>query len=259
MSSITKIDRLDLVRADLARGLERATKGGDQWQEGVLQLASALRRGSELMPPDMTFSTWLQKQGLDVLAAKDRAALIEMAADLEEMRAMLATTTHSSITSILATLKPTAMKPPTRKKYQRNPRSRAMLLRSLKLGGEKNMRKIKGTSLDNATEMDELVVLNRGAPEGEVTPLVKKLIDDAHAGKEISAVATSIAMGGRRAGVTTLIAAWKKRMVSTWEQASDEERIKFMTFLGLKFELAKRVSLLDHLMEHVSTTAEGKP
>ncbi len=146
---------------------------------------------------------------------------------------------------------------PKRKTRKRNPHSRATLLRSMKLG-DKAMKKIKGTSLDNAKELDELIVLNRGMEDGVLTPIVKKLIDDAAAGKEVSALAASTAIGGRRALATTLIAAWRKRMVSTWELATDDDRIKFLTYLGLKFDLAKRASLLDHLISHVPTT-EGRP
>lgn len=147
--------------------------------------------------------------------------------------------------------------PPARKKRSLNPGSRATLLRTLKLG-EKAMKKIRGTSLDSAEELDELVVLNRGAAEGELTPVVRQLVEDAAAGKEVSAVAASNAMGARRLVTTTLVAAWRKRMVSTWEQATEADRTKFVAALCLKFELNKRAALLDYLMEHVPTT-EGNP
>jgi hypothetical protein len=51
------------------------------------------------------------------------------------------------------------------------------------------MAKIEGTSLDNAREKDELIRLNRGAPEGGHTPEVKRLVAAAKAGKAVSAVA----------------------------------------------------------------------
>jgi hypothetical protein len=60
----------------------------------------------------------------------------------------------------------------------------------MKLGAE-NIEKIKGTSLDRADEKDELVMLNRGAAHGELTSEVKQLIDDAVAGKDVSAIAYS--------------------------------------------------------------------
>jgi DNA-binding Lrp family transcriptional regulator len=62
------------------------------------------------------------------------------------------------------------------------------LHRAAKLG-EETVAKIKGTSLNNAREMDELVVLNRGAAKGELTPIVKRLVEDAAAGKDVSAIA----------------------------------------------------------------------
>jgi hypothetical protein len=59
--------------------------------------------------------------------------------------------------------------------------------REMKLGADV-VAKIKGTSLDSAQEMDELIVLNRGAPEGGQTEIVKRLVADAVTGKQISAV-----------------------------------------------------------------------
>jgi hypothetical protein len=45
--------------------------------------------------------------------------------------------------------------------------------RAAKLGDDV-VAKLKGTTLDNAREMDALVMLNRGAPEGEHTETVKR-------------------------------------------------------------------------------------
>jgi DNA-binding Lrp family transcriptional regulator len=61
------------------------------------------------------------------------------------------------------------------------------LHREAKLGAD-IVNKLKGTSLDNAREQDELIVLNRGAPNGELTDIVKQLTDDAVAGKPVSAI-----------------------------------------------------------------------
>jgi hypothetical protein len=65
--------------------------------------------------------------------------------------------------------------------------TRANIRRRMKLGDD-TMDKLKGTSLDNAREQDALVVLNRGAPEGEQTKIVKQLVADAVAGKHVSAI-----------------------------------------------------------------------
>jgi hypothetical protein len=67
---------------------------------------------------------------------------------------------------------------------------RARLHRAAKLGDDV-VAKLKGTSLDNAREMDELVILNRGAPEGGHTEIVKRLIADAVTGKAVSAIAVT--------------------------------------------------------------------
>jgi hypothetical protein len=60
-------------------------------------------------------------------------------------------------------------------------------IRRMKLGDD-TVDALAGTSLDNAREQDALIFLNRGAPEGEHTPIVKCLIADAEAGKAVSAL-----------------------------------------------------------------------
>jgi Protein of unknown function (DUF3102) len=65
--------------------------------------------------------------------------------------------------------------------------SRHAIYREMKLGADV-MAKIAGTSLDSAREMDELIILDRGAPEGGHTPIVERLVADAAAGKDVSAV-----------------------------------------------------------------------
>jgi hypothetical protein len=53
--------------------------------------------------------------------------------------------------------------------------------------GDELIAKLQGTSLDRLDEYDALVVLNRGAEPGQLTPVVKGLIEDAIAGKDVSA------------------------------------------------------------------------
>jgi hypothetical protein len=60
--------------------------------------------------------------------------------------------------------------------------------RAEKLGKE-TIAKLKGTSLGNARELDELVILNRGAASGELTDIVRQLVEAAAAGKAVSAIA----------------------------------------------------------------------
>jgi|AmaraimetFIIA100_FD_contig_121_294225_length_6637_multi_4_in_0_out_0_3 hypothetical protein len=66
-------------------------------------------------------------------------------------------------------------------------RVRATIYRTMKLG-DAVMQRIKGTSLDSAREIDALVFLNRGAPEGGHTEDVKQLVAEAVAGKNVSAI-----------------------------------------------------------------------
>jgi hypothetical protein len=73
-------------------------------------------------------------------------------------------------------------------------RVRPAIHREMKLGAD-TIAKLRGTTLDNAREQDELVVLNRGAAQGELTPVVAKLVADATAGKAVSAITTAANMG----------------------------------------------------------------
>jgi hypothetical protein len=54
--------------------------------------------------------------------------------------------------------------------------------------GDDIVDKLLGTSLGRADELDELVVLNRGAPKGELTKPVQQLIDLATAGEAVSVI-----------------------------------------------------------------------
>jgi Protein of unknown function (DUF3102) len=63
----------------------------------------------------------------------------------------------------------------------------AMNHRRMKLGDDV-VDKLLNTSLDHADELDELVMLNRGARKGELTKPVQQLVDAATAGKAVSAI-----------------------------------------------------------------------
>jgi regulator of replication initiation timing len=73
-------------------------------------------------------------------------------------------------------------------KSRRQSRSQIPAFHRARKLGEDTIAKIKGTSLDNARELDELVILNRGAPEGELTPIVRQLVEAAAAGGAASAI-----------------------------------------------------------------------
>jgi hypothetical protein len=64
-----------------------------------------------------------------------------------------------------------------------------MIFREMKLGID-TVDKIRSTPLGKAREMDELIFLNRGAKPGELTPIVAKLVAEAEAGKDVSALTT---------------------------------------------------------------------
>jgi hypothetical protein len=54
--------------------------------------------------------------------------------------------------------------------------------------GTRTVNKLRGTSLGSAREMDALVELNDGAPDGQLNAVVQQLVDAALAGKQVSAV-----------------------------------------------------------------------
>jgi hypothetical protein len=71
------------------------------------------------------------------------------------------------------------------------------IIRSAKLGADV-VEKLKNTSLATAREQEKLIVLNRGAAPGEWTDDVRKLVDDAIAGKPVSAIAFTAELTGRQ-------------------------------------------------------------
>jgi hypothetical protein len=65
--------------------------------------------------------------------------------------------------------------------------SSAEVARREKLGST-TVNKLRGTSLGRAAELDELIELNRGAPNGEHTEIVRALVAAAAAGEKVSAL-----------------------------------------------------------------------
>jgi hypothetical protein len=83
-------------------------------------------------------------------------------------------------------------KPPSSKRKPRDGASIripscAEVIRRTRLG-ERTVNRLRGTSLGSAAELDALVDLNFGAPDGTHAPIVRKLVTDALAGEEVSAV-----------------------------------------------------------------------
>jgi hypothetical protein len=71
-----------------ARG-SRTIDGRKEWIEGTLELAATLAEARARFPNDQKFSVWLSENGLDVLGANDRAALITMSGNIEMLRVIL--------------------------------------------------------------------------------------------------------------------------------------------------------------------------
>jgi hypothetical protein len=229
-------NRLNFIARKIQEAYERVIKGGQDWIEASLQLAVAFKEGRDAMPADIAFKDWLKQNNLDFYNHMDRAALINLASNLDLAKQVLSESKSRSYQLIwredkhrfISANKPvhqTSRRPRTRNM------GRAMIYRRMKLGDE-TIDKLKGTSLDSAQELDELVALNRGAAEGEHTEIVKHLIAEAIAGKDISAVAEGQKLvGAAPKKARTLIEAWRKRMIFVWEQANKKEQEQFIEYL----------------------------
>jgi hypothetical protein len=116
--------------------------------------------------------------------------------------------------------------------------------------GEEAMNRIKGTSLDSSDEQDELVILNRGVPDGTLSDVVTRLIDAAAKGEAVSAIAEGVAMGGRRGTATLqLMTAWKRRMTAPWKLAKPEQRIELVRQLLCELDPGQRDSMIETMWD----------
>jgi hypothetical protein len=229
---------LDSIKRRIREGHDRLKKGDAEWVEGSLQIAMALLEGRELVPANIAFSDWLKDNKLDFFHGHDRAALLKLAANLELARDVLSKTDSRSYRMIWQQAKSrfdsaakTHTEKPGRRKRQRKSASVLKINRAIKLG-EDTVARLHGTSLDSSEELDELIVLNRGTPPGELNDVVRKLVDDAVAGKAVSAIATGAAIE-KKAPVPAnkLIDAFKKRMTFIWEQSDYEARVALCEYL----------------------------
>jgi ribosomal protein L18E len=220
---------LDQIKRRIIEGHDRLGKGHAEWVEGSLQIATALLEGRECMPADVSFSQWLKDNKLDFFHGHDRAALLKLATNLELAREVLSKAESRSYRLIWQQAKgrfDSAVKPhtekPGRRKRQRKSASVLKINRAIKLG-EDTIALIHGTSLDSSEEQDELIVLNRGMPHGELNDTVRKLVEDAVAGKAVSAIAMGAAIEKRAPlSANKLIDAFKKRMTFIWRQCDIE-------------------------------------
>jgi hypothetical protein len=145
---------------------------------GVLRLIDEQERAANGSPPKTRTSRQKPppvKRTLDPLAAPStpevaRDAVLDRAVNSEKF-------TYAQVKRTIDTAK-------GRKLKAGDPR----IFREMKLGAE-IMEKIAGTSLNNARELDALIFLNHGAPQGGHTEIVKLIVAAAAAGEKVSAIA----------------------------------------------------------------------
>jgi hypothetical protein len=181
--------KLDKTLGHKALGLEPLTGGGYAEAEDVDPYAfviSANLHRRHLTPE--------QRRGLIAAVLKanpekpDRQIAVQVKADHKTVGSVrreqedVGNIPHVETRTDTKGRKQPTRKPPVKRVYT------PAMHRVAKLGAD-NIEKLKGTSLAGAREQDELVMLNRGAAEGELTPIVKRLIADACAGKDVSAIA----------------------------------------------------------------------
>ena len=258
--------QLERIRRELAEGRAQIRKGldennGEEWSAGSVKVAVALRDGLAMVPDGLSLSAWLIENGFDIFTPSDRDALVKLAQNVDLMRATLASTKSRSWQVIWRDHKykysttskrshhPPAGAPKEKRAYA--PRSRMRIHYSLKFGDEA-MEKIRGTTLDNSHELNELLMLNRGAENGEVLPEVQKLIDRAAAGEDVSALSYSATQFGLpKRVVKDIVGAWRKRMLFTWDQADIGERTKLIEYLITNIEPADRKKLMETLFDRL--------
>lgn len=229
---------LNDIKRRIREGHDRLGKGHAEWVEGSLQIAMALREGRDFVPADIGFSEWLRINKLDFFDKDERAALLKFATNENVAREVLSNANSRSYRMIWKEAKArfrSAANPhtekPGRRKRQRQSRYVLQNNRIMKLG-EDTVARLHGTSLEASDELDELIVLNRGMPHGELNDVVRKLVEDAVAGKAVSAIATGAAIE-KKAPVSAnkLIDAFKKRMTFIWEQSDYKAREALCEYL----------------------------
>src|SRR5215469_4226278 len=83
-------NRLAWLARKIQASHDRCIKGGADWIEASIELATSLREGSDSCPSNISFSEWLKTNGLNFYNHSDRNALIQMARNPELMRTVLA-------------------------------------------------------------------------------------------------------------------------------------------------------------------------
>lgn len=249
--------KLDLIANRIAKAHQRATTNAREWVDATLELADALLAGRNSTPANITFHDWLDERGLDFYNKTDRGALLRIGelvkTDIVAVRAVLSKTKSRSYQNIVRDNKQlfpavkrvharmnTAAKPS--KTNKKNPTG-LDLYRRAKLG-DALIDSLEGTTLAPSKEQDELIRLNIGAAEGEHTKIVKQLVADAVAGKDVSALGTTHGMSRRKP--PDLIQAWRTRMNASWKQSTPEKQNELLTYLLRQLTPAQRQLLEEH-------------
>jgi len=227
----TDVGRLDQLKVKILTARERIENDEGAWVEGTLELAALMLEASNLCKTQ--FKYWLKRVGLTHWCEPDLHGLMWIARKPDIGREVLTEAPYRSYQRIWKEYKhrfrgqsKSVLAPVTRN------RTRAMHHRQMKLGKEV-IESLKGTSLESVAELDQLIMLNRGAPRGELLPNVKKLIEEAKAGNHVSAVSESnrLNVTGKIKHLPKLQDFWRKHATAVWQRASSEERIQFVEYL----------------------------
>ena len=111
--------------------------------------------------------------------------------------------------------------------------SGADLVRRRRLG-DKTVNKLRGTSLGRAPELDELVELNRGAPDGKHNEVVRALIAAAVAGEKVSALRVALPPASTAEQLDTSEVGRQAALIQKLENELAESKAKIA---GLKREV----------------------
>jgi hypothetical protein len=96
MTTTTTNNSLDEIGRRIDAAYERTQIGHQEWVDGTLELAQALAAGRASFPSNIDFGVWCVSNGHDQVNGHDRAALINMAADLPLARIVLEETKRAS-------------------------------------------------------------------------------------------------------------------------------------------------------------------
>jgi hypothetical protein len=236
------------IKQRIVAAHERIVRGGTDWIEGTLEIATALREArAEVGEDDRRFNHWLKFNNLDYFPKDDRAALINVGGDPELARSVQAEDPTMSFRALWdrmrgryrekkATIRSaakhqdsTAEVKPTDPMRQRPPRSttRGLIARTMKLG-EPTVAKIKNTVLDTAQEMDALIELNR--IDASIT---ERLVNEAVAGSNSVSAVAEVTKLGRKPGPSAkkLIEEFNRRMNSSWSSSNHAAQTGLVEYL----------------------------